>query len=98
MALARALIRGPDVLFLDEPCANLDTRSMAEIEAILAAARNVGTRIVMSTHNVGQARRLADDILFLWDGRLHERARAADFFKTPQTLEAKAHINGDLIL
>ncbi|MGB5870704.1 MAG: ATP-binding cassette domain-containing protein [Albidovulum sp.] len=97
MALARALIRGPDVLFLDEPCANLDTRSMAEIEAILAAARNVGTRIVMSTHNVGQARRLADDILFLWDGRLHERARAADFFKAPQTLEAKAHINGDLI-
>ncbi|MGB7269043.1 MAG: ATP-binding cassette domain-containing protein [Albidovulum sp.] len=98
MALARALIRGPDVLFLDEPCANLDTRSMAEIEAILAAARDVGTRIVMSTHNVGQARRLADDILFLWDGRLHERARAPDFFKAPQTLEAKAHINGDLIL
>ena len=98
LALARALIRTPEVLFLDEPCANLDTRSMAEIEAILAAARDVGTRIVMSTHNVGQARRLADDILFLWDGRLHERARAPDFFKAPQTLEAKAHINGDLIL
>ena len=61
------------------------------------AARDAGTRIVMSTHNVGQARRLADDILFLWHGRLHERAPPSEFFAAPQTREAKAHINGDLI-
>jgi tungstate transport system ATP-binding protein len=97
MALARALIRRPEVLFLDEPCANLDTKSMAEIEAILTAARDAGTRIVMSTHNVGQARRLADDVLFLWDGYLHEQGTKAQFFTATQTAEAKAHINGDLI-
>jgi tungstate transport system ATP-binding protein len=97
MALARALIRNPEVLFLDEPCANLDTRSMAEIEAILTGAREAGTRIVMSTHNVGQARRLADDVLFLWDGRLHESAPSDTFFTAPQSAEAKAHLSGDLL-
>ncbi|MCB2135711.1 MAG: ATP-binding cassette domain-containing protein [Rhodobacteraceae bacterium] len=97
MALARALVRSPEVLFLDEPCANLDTRSTAEIEAILVAARDAGTRIVMSTHNIGQARRLADDVLFLWDGRLHEAGLRSDFFDHPRTAEAKAHLKGDLL-
>ena len=97
LALARALIREPEVLFLDEPCASLDTKSMAEIETILIGARNAGTRMVMSTHNIGQARRLADDILFLWHGRLHETGSRAEFFDTPKTNEAKAHINGDLL-
>jgi tungstate transport system ATP-binding protein len=97
MALARALIRAPEVLFLDEPCANLDLHSMREIEAILTAARDRGTRIVMSTHNVGQARRLAGDILFLFDGRLHEADSGDAFFAGPGTPEAKAHINGDLL-
>ncbi len=97
MALARALIRAPEVLFLDEPCANLDMHSMREIEAILIAVRDRGTRIVMSTHNVGQARRLADDILFLFDGRLHETGTGETFFAGPGTPEAMAHINGDLL-
>lgn len=97
MALARALIRAPEVLFLDEPCANLDMASMAEIEAILTRTRDAGTRIVMSTHNIGQARRLADDILFLHDGRVIESARRDAFFSGPGTREARAHINGDLL-
>jgi tungstate transport system ATP-binding protein len=97
LAIARALIRGPEVLFLDEPCANLDPRAMREIEAILTAARDQGTRIVMSTHNVGQARRLADDVLFLHEGRLHETGPRDAFFAAPKTAEALAHINGDLL-
>lgn len=97
LALARALIRKPEVLFLDEPCANLDPRSMREIEAILQATRAAGTRIVMSTHDAGQARRLASDILFLHDGRIVESGPRDDFFSTPRTPEARAHINGDLL-
>ncbi len=97
MALARALIRAPEVLFLDEPCASLDMHSMAEIEAILTRIRDAGTRIVMSTHNIGQARRLADDILFLHDGRVIETGRSDAFFSGPATPEAMAHINGDLL-
>ncbi|MDW4550765.1 ATP-binding cassette domain-containing protein [Defluviimonas sp. D31] len=97
MALARALIRAPEVLFLDEPCANLDLHSTAEIERVLTGARDRGTRIVMSTHNVGQARRLADDILFLSDGRLIETGSRDAFFAGPGTPEARAHINGDLL-
>ncbi len=97
MALARALIRAPEVLFLDEPCANLDGRSTREIETILQSARADGTRIVMSTHNVGQARRLADHVLFLHDGLLRESASGCEFFTAPATPEAMAHINGDLL-
>lgn len=97
MAIARALVCAPQVLFLDEPCANLDGRSTAEIEAILLAAREGGTRIVMATHNVGQARRLADDVLFVHRGLLHESGPAAGFFSNPQTPEARAHLQGDLL-
>ena len=97
MALARALVRAPELLFLDEPSANLDGRSTREIEAILQSLKADGTRIVMSTHNVGQARRLADDVLFLNEGKIVEAADATTFFNNPTTLEAQAHLNGDLI-
>lgn len=97
LALARALVRSPEVLFLDEPCANLDGRSTREIEAILTAARDQGTRIVMSTHDIGQARRLADDILFLYDGRLVERGPVATVITCPESPEARAYMNGDLL-
>jgi len=97
MALARALIRAPEVLFLDEPCANLDGRSTRDIEAVLKAARADGTRIVMSTHDLGQARRLADDLIFLYQGRLHEAGPQAALFSAPQTVETRAFLNGDLL-
>ncbi|PPB80500.1 tungstate transport system ATP-binding protein [Albidovulum inexpectatum] len=96
MALARALIRQPQILFLDEPCANLDNASTREIETVLLRESARGVRIVMSTHNVGQARRLADEIVFLFAGRLHEAAPAREFFAGPATPEARAHIAGDL--
>jgi len=97
LALARALIRSPEVLFLDEPCASLDGRSMREIEEVLTRARDKGTRIVMSTHDMGQARRLADEIVFLARGALVEAGPADRFFTSPGTAEGQAFLNGDII-
>ncbi len=97
LALARALIFEPDLLFLDEPTANLDGRSMREIETILGEVTATGTRIVMATHNIGQARRLASDVVFLYRGRVHEQNRADAFFDRPQTAEAAAFIKGDIV-
>ncbi len=97
LALGRALIRSPKVLFLDEPCANLDGRSTREIETLLLAAQRDGTRIIMTTHDLGQARRLASDIVFLLNGQVHERAPASEFFTTPKTVEAKAFMEGDIV-
>lgn len=97
LALARALVRGPELLFLDEPCANLDGQSTREIEAILMQARSAGTRIVMSIHDLGQARRLADDILFLHAGRLVETGPKSILLETPRSPEMAAFINGDIL-
>jgi len=97
LALARALIRAPEIVFLDEPCANLDGNATREIEALLADARAAGTRIVMATHDLGQARRLASDVLFLRGGLLHESAPADRFFDAPDTAEATAFLRGDIV-
>ncbi len=96
LALARAWMLAPEVLFLDEPTANLDPGSTREIERIVQAIHEAGTKIVMVTHNLGQARRLADEILFLHDGRVGERTGAADFFRKPATAEAAAYLEGEL--
>lgn len=97
LALGRALIRKPKVLFLDEPCANLDGRSTREIETLLRDATQTGTRIIMTTHDLGQARRLAGDVLFLLNGRVHEQGGASAFFTDPKTPEAKAFLEGDIV-
>lgn len=97
LSLARALIRKPDILFLDEPCANLDGRATREIETILQEAQKTGTRIVMATHDMGQARRLATDVVFMHGGKVREATPASDFFANPQTPEAAAFIKGDIV-
>ncbi|MGR3493164.1 MAG: energy-coupling factor ABC transporter ATP-binding protein, partial [Shimia sp.] len=79
LAIARALITGPRVLFLDEPCAALDGRAMREVEEILTTAKASGTRLILSTHDMGQARRLADEVIFLLNGRVAETSPAAPF-------------------
>ncbi|MEM1129552.1 MAG: ATP-binding cassette domain-containing protein [Pseudomonadota bacterium] len=97
LALARALITGPQLVFLDEPCAALDGRAMREIEALLAETKAAGTRLILSTHDMGQARRLADDVVFLRGGKVHETGPAADFFTAPKTPEARAFLKGDIV-
>src|SRR5450432_79720 len=87
-ALARAWALRPEVLFLDEPTASLDPGAAHEIEQVIAAMYAAGTKIVLVTHNLGQARRLGDEILFMHKGRIAERAAAADFFKRPESPEA----------
>ncbi len=97
LALARAAATLPEILFLDEPCASLDPGACAAVEAIIATLAERGTKIVMTTHHLGQARRLAGDVAFLHAGRLVERASAADFFAGPTSPEAAAFLRGDLL-
>lgn len=92
VALARAWALQPEVLFLDEPTASLDPVASRAVEAIIAAIHEAGTKIVMTTHNLAQARRLADEILFLDRGRLIERTAAGQFFRAPTTPEATAFL------
>ena len=96
LALARAWALHPEVLFLDEPTANLDPGAMREIEAVIKAFDVSGTKIVMSTHSLGQARRLGDEVIFLHQGRVAERAPVDVFFKQPASAEAAAFIKGEL--
>lgn len=97
LALARALITQPEMLFLDEPSASLDGRATREIEALLALASEAGTRIVMATHDMGQARRLAREVIFLCGGTVHERGAASTFFDAPTTAAARAFLAGDIV-
>ena len=96
LALARAWALDPEVLFLDEPTASLDPGATQEIERVIAAIHASGTKIVMVTHNLGQARRLGDEILFMHQGRIVERAPAESFFREPRSGEAAQFLEGEL--
>ena len=93
-----ALARDPEVLFLDEPTASLDPAATKAVEDIVRGVAAAGVKIVMATHDIGQARRLAGDIVFLARGQLIERAEAAGFFHAPATSEAGAFLRGDLVI
>ena len=92
VALARAWALEPEVLFLDEPTASLDPASSREVERIIGEIAAGGTRIVMTTHNLGQARRLAEEVVYLEDGRLVEQTPADEFFRQPRTSSARDFI------
>ena len=96
LALARAWALHPEVLFLDEPTASLDPGATREIEALIRAFDAAGTKVIMATHNLGQARRLGDEVLFLHQGRLVERSPVDRFFTQPASPEAAAFIKGEL--
>lgn len=97
LALARALALEPLVLFLDEPAANLDPAATASIEMIINGFHERGTKIVLVTHDVGQARRIADDVIFLHHGRLVEHTKASEFFEHPVSTTAQRYLAGSLV-
>ncbi len=96
VALARAWALDPQILFLDEPTASLDPAATRALEDTVRAMAAEGTKIVMTTHNLGQARRLGADIVFLHRGRVCEHAPVDRFFKSPGTPEAAAYLAGEL--
>ena len=96
LALARAWALHPEVLFLDEPTASLDPSATREIETVIRAFDAAGTKIIMATHNLGQARRLGDEVIYLHQGQVLERASVDQFLSQPGTAEAAAFIKGEL--
>ena len=88
----------PHVLFLDEPGSSLDPASGKAIEDLIREIAASGVKVVMATHDLGSARRLAGDVVLLHRGRVIEAAPAAPFFTAPQTAEAKTFLAGELLL
>jgi tungstate transport system ATP-binding protein len=97
LAIARAWVLKPDVLLLDEPTANLDPGATRAIETLILTFEPAGTRVIMTTHDIGQARRLASDVIFLHQGRLLEHSPAERFFAAPSNPAAARFISGDLL-
>lgn len=97
LALARALSRRPEVLFLDEPTASLDPTATLAIEELIGQAKAEGTKVILVTHDLGQAKRLADEVLFLHRGRVEARAPTAQFFVDPESDTAAAFLAGRLV-
>jgi tungstate transport system ATP-binding protein len=98
LALARALARDPEVLFLDEPTASLDPAATKAIEDVIRAVTARGVKVVMSTHDLGEARRLAGDIVLMHRGRIVENAPAAEFFAQPKSDQGRRFIAGELLI
>jgi tungstate transport system ATP-binding protein len=98
LSLARALARDPTVLFLDEPTASLDPAATKTIEDLIRAVADSGVKVVMATHDLGEARRLADDVMLLHRGRIVETQPAASFFANPQSEQARTFLAGELLV
>ena len=98
LQLVRAMSVAPDVLFLDEPTASVDPASTAAIEDMVREAAASGTKMVLVTHDLAQARRLADEVIFMNRGRIVERAAAAEFFRAPQSEAGRAYLAGEIVL
>lgn len=98
LALARALARDPSVLLLDEPTASLDPAATKSIEDIVRTVTQRGVKVVMSTHDLGQARRLGGDVMLMYRGRVIEHGPVAEFFTQPNTEQARQFIAGELLV
>jgi tungstate transport system ATP-binding protein len=97
LALARAAALQPELLFLDEPSASLDPAAPRAVEEIVLTLAQRGTKIVMTTHDLAQARRLAGDVVFLHRGNVLEQAPAEAFFQQPASATASAFLRGELV-
>ncbi len=97
LALARAWALEPEVLFLDEPTSALDPSATRVVEEIVEAIARAGTRVIMITHDLAQAKRLGDEVIFMNRGRVLERAPVGRFFEAPTSQEAAAFIKGELL-
>jgi tungstate transport system ATP-binding protein len=98
LALARALAKEPQVLLLDEPTASLDPAATKAIEDVIRAIAARGIKVVMSTHDLGEAKRLAGEIVLIHRGRVIESGAADTFFAAPKTIEARRFIVGELLV
>jgi len=98
LALARALAKEPQVLFLDEPTASLDPAATKAVEDVIRAVAMRGIKVVMATHDLGEARRLAGEIVLMHRGRIVESGAAEAFFSAPQTEAARRFVNGELLI
>jgi tungstate transport system ATP-binding protein len=98
LALARALAKEPRILFLDEPTASLDPAATKAIEDVIRTVATRGIKVVMSTHDLGEAKRLAGDIVLLHRGRVVESGPADTFFSAPKTEEARRFLAGELLI
>lgn len=98
LAIARAWSQRPAALLLDEPAAHLDPAATTSIEESIEAVRDAGTRIILCTHDLNQARRLADEVVFMHNGRILEQASGSVFFERPQSDEATRFVAGELLV
>ncbi len=98
LAIARALITEPEILFLDEPTTNLDGQAVSDIESTLKETSSGGTKIVMATHDIAQTKRLAHDVVFMYRGQVHESGSASKFLKRPSSKVSKAFIKGEIVI
>ena len=96
LSIARALAAQPEVLLLDEPTANLDPHATRRVEALIGDVAARGVKIVFVTHDAGQARRLADEVVFMHGGRIVEQSPAEAFFEAPRADAAQAYLAGRL--
>jgi tungstate transport system ATP-binding protein len=96
LALARAWALRPEVLFLDEPTASLDPNAKGEVEALIKGFCDDGMTLVMSTHNMGQAKRLASRVIYLEGGRLEADLPTAEFFSHDAPSAAARFLKAEL--
>ncbi|MBL4646552.1 MAG: ABC transporter ATP-binding protein [Hyphomicrobiales bacterium] len=98
LAMVRAIAGNPKLLLLDEPTASLDPHATSMLENLMTTIANSGTKLVLVTHDAGQARRLSSDVVFMHEGRIAEHTPTHQFLNTPQSDEAKAYLEGRLLV
>ncbi|RPH67399.1 MAG: ATP-binding cassette domain-containing protein [Burkholderiales bacterium] len=96
LALARAWLTEPRLLLLDEPTASLDPSATEQVEQLVRDIHASGCRVLMTSHNLGQVARLADEVVFIHCGSLLDRQATAAFFGSPRTAEARQFLQGAL--